>query len=257
MAEQTTDNTSAKHPEWLRTMLTRLAQLGESQTTALLEQNRLARDRTQTTSNLALYASKTSENAETQTGLAAERTALTREQTRLSTRSTELAQIRTEMARERTEQAEERTRLAVQRTDMAQRRVMLAEERTHLAERRNALALDRTTMAGTRTELAHQRTATAVTRTRLSMQRTELARERTALALIRTGLALFTLGVTFLRYFGVSRWTIFDAALILLSFAALSWGGTIYRRALSSERSLQSLISSDRALCRALTQSGT
>ena len=124
MPQLHSEDPAATPPAGLRAMLGRLAQLGETQASALLEQNDLARQRTQTTSNLVVFSSKTAENAEKQTGLATERTALTREQTRLSTRSTELATIRTELARERNSLAEENSRLATQRTDtqMARRR---------------------------------------------------------------------------------------------------------------------------------------
>jgi len=212
-------------------LLEKLTELEEKQVTAALEQNDLARQRTDTTSNLALYASKTSDNAETQTGLAQERTALTREQTRLSTRSTELANLRTELAQERTFQAEERSRLASQRTDMARQRTSLSERRTTLADLRN--------------RLAEERTSIAVTRTRLSLQRTELAKGRTSLALIRIGLAFLTAGVTLFRYFGVSMWTFFDLGLILFSMIMVYFGTAGYRRSKAVEQKLIDLLVRD------------
>jgi uncharacterized membrane protein YidH (DUF202 family) len=215
-------------------LLERLTELEEKQVTATLEQNELAKQRTDTTSNLALYASKTSENAEKQTGLAQERTALTREQTRLSTRSTELANLRTELAQERSFQAEERTRLATQRTDMARQRNSLSERRTTLAELRN--------------RLAEERTAIAVTRTRLSLQRTELAKGRTSLALIRTGLAFLTAGITLFRYFGVSMWTLFDLGLVIFSALMVYFGTVGYRRSKAVEQRLIDLLVHDQGM---------
>ena len=215
-------------------LLTRLAELEERQVTAAVEQSDLAKRRTDTTSNLALYASKTSENAETQTSLALERTSLTREQTHLSTRSAELANLRTELAQERTLAAEERTRLATQRTDMAHQRTSLSEARTRLAELRNHLAEDRTDFA--------------VARTRLSYQRTELARGRTYLALIRTGLAFLTAGITLFRYFGVSVWTLFDLGLVTFSMLMVYFGVTGYRRSKLAEWRFGKLLDRDEGL---------
>jgi uncharacterized membrane protein YidH (DUF202 family) len=212
-------------------LLTKLTELEEKQVAAAIEQSSLAKQRTDTTSNLALYASKTSDNAEKQTGMAQERTSLTREQTRLSTRSAELANLRTELAQERTFQAEERTRLATQRTDMARQRTSLSERRTTLADLRNRLAEDRT--------------AFAVARTRLSLQRTELARGRTSLALIRTGLAFLTAGITLFRYFGVSMWTLFDLGLVAFSTLMVYFGLIGYRRAKAVEEKLGVLLTAD------------
>ena len=112
MSEQKSGDNREHAAEEVVTLLTKLTQLEEKQSAAAVEQSDLARQRTETTSNLALYSLKTAENAEKQTGLAQERTALTREQTRLSTRSSELANIRTELAQERSFLAEDRTRLA-------------------------------------------------------------------------------------------------------------------------------------------------
>ncbi len=215
-------------------LLAKLTELGEKQVVATLEQNDLARQRTDTTSNLALYASKTSDNAEKQTGMALERTALTREQTRLSTRSTELANLRTELAQERTIQTEERTRLATQRTDMAGRRTSLSERRTNLAQLRN--------------RLAGERTVFAVTRTRLSFQRTELARGRTSLAMIRTGLAFLTAGITLFRYFGISMWTFFDLGLVLFSAVMVYFGVAGYRHSKAVDQKLGGLLANDRGI---------
>ncbi len=221
-------------PGKVLTLLRRLTDLETRQAVAIEEQSGLARQRTRTTTDLALYSSKTAENAEKQTGFAQERTALTREQTRLSTRSAELANFRTELAQERTFRAEDRTRLAMQRTDMAQRRTSLSLGRTRLAEQRNYLAWERT--------------ARAKSRTRLSHARTELARERTYLALIRTGLAFLTLGVTFFRYFGLSLWTLFDIALVILSSLMLYFGLLGYRRSKRMENKLGEALSRDRGM---------
>jgi uncharacterized membrane protein YidH (DUF202 family) len=221
-------------PARVVSLLAKLVELGEKQARAIEEQNDLARDRTGTTSTLARYSSRTAENADKQTGLAQERTALTREQTRLSTRSSELAEIRTGLARERTFQTQERTQLAAQRTDMAHRRTMLADWRTRLARRR--------------TQESRERTLEAVARTRLSAQRTELARARTFLALARTGLAFLTLGLTLFRYFGLSRWSFFDGALVMFSIALLYAGASGYRRSKLMEKKLADLTAADQGV---------
>lgn len=191
-------------------------------------------------------------NTESQTGMARERTALTREQTRLSTRSTELANVRTQLGRERTFLSEERTDLAVQRTEMARRRTSLSEgrtkmaqDRTHLAEERTSLSTHRTDLAEDRTDLAQRRTVRAVTRTRLSLLRTELARGRTHLALIRTGLAFLTIGLTLFRLFGVSIWSIFDAALVVASLVMVGFGVRGVSRVMVQEKRLQALLDTD------------
>jgi len=215
-------------------LLTRLTELEERQVAAMIEQSDLAKQRTDTTSNLALYASKTSENADKQTAMALERTSLTREQTHLSTRSTELANLRTELAQERSLEAEERTRLATQRTDMARQRTSLSEGRTKLAEVRN--------------HLAEERTVFAVATTRLSFQRTELARGRTYLALIRTGLAFLTAGITLFRYFGVSVWTLFDLGLVSFSMLMVYFGISGYRRSKAVEQRFGELLDRDEGL---------
>lgn len=231
MSEPHNGDKRGRNSEETVALLTKLTQLEEKHVVAIQEQNDLAKQRTETTSNLALYSFKMAENAEKQTGLAQERTALTREQTRLSTRSTELANIRSELAQERTLQAEERSRLATQRTEMARQRTSLSESRTKLAERRN--------------DLARERTVIATTRTRLSLQRTELARERTSLALIRTGLAFMTLGVGFIRYFGVSVWSLFDFALLLFSVLVVYFGAKGYLHTRAREKRLVESLTHD------------
>ena len=214
-------------------LLMKLVELDEQQAREIREQNDLAKRRTETTTNLADFSSKTAANAELQTGMARERTALTREQTRLSTRSTELANIRTELAHERTAHADERTRLATQRTEMARHRTSMSEARTKLAALRNKLAEDRTDKA--------------LTRTRLSLQRTELAKGRTSLALIRTGLAFLTLGVTFFRAFGLSWWSLFDSGLVVFSSLMVYFGTRGYYRSRSVERKLVAVLAEDPA----------
>jgi uncharacterized membrane protein YidH (DUF202 family) len=231
MSEAQNSDTNGHNSGDVVTLLTKLTELEEKQAAAMLEQNDLAKRRTETTSSLALYSATTAENAEKQTGLAQERTALTREQTRLSTRSAELANIRTDLAQDRTFQAQERSRLATQRTEMARLRTSLSEWRTRLAEGR--------------TDLAHERTIRAVTRTRFSLQRTELAKGRTSLALIRTGLAFLTLGITFFRYFGISMWTFFDAALVLFSTLMIYYGAVGYHRSKVTENRLIQALARD------------
>ncbi|HVC89559.1 MAG TPA: hypothetical protein VND66_02950 [Acidobacteriaceae bacterium] len=209
-------------------LLTEISHLEQQQAAELQKQGELARQRTDTTSNLVAYSSQTAENAEKQTGFAQERTALTREQTRLSTRTTELASVRTELAQERTRFAEDRTRLAVHRTEMARRRTAHAEWRTRLAERR--------------TGLARERTVHTITRTRFAMQRTTLAKGRTCLAMIRTGLALLTAALVFMRYFGFSPWTIFDVALLSCSLGFLYFGAMGYHRTRNLEKEMAVLL---------------
>ena len=183
----------------------------------------LARRRTEGTSSLLQLASTNNTFSRRQTDMAAERTALTREQTRLSTRSTELSNIRTDFARERSGLAGQRTDLAKLRTDMARDRTSLAQQRTSLSHRRTELAQGRNTLAEGRNQFAERRT-------QLSRMRTELAWGRTYLALIRTGLAGVVLGISFFRYFGVSLWSVFDAALALASVGLVMWGGRGFRR---------------------------
>ncbi len=63
--------------------------------------------------------------------------------------------------------------------------------------------------------LASDRTDFAEERTVLACYRTMMARARTGLAFTRTGIAFIGLGIALFRQFPVSRWTLFDAALIL------------------------------------------
>jgi len=83
--------------------------VGEREIALLKEQNELAQQRTQTTSNLLQNSSAATKLTQDQTEMARERTTLTRAQTRLSGRSTELAIIRTDLSRERSTLAEQRT----------------------------------------------------------------------------------------------------------------------------------------------------
>ncbi len=103
-------------------------------------------------------------------------------------------------------------------------------------------------MAQRRNDLATERTTRALTRTRLSLQRTELARGRTFLALIRTGLAFLVVGLTLFRYFGVSRWSLFDGVLVLLSVVLVVYGGRGYRRAHLNDRRIGRLLEADPGL---------
>jgi uncharacterized membrane protein YidH (DUF202 family) len=103
-------------------------------------------------------------------------------------------------------------------------------------------------LAQERNVLAAGRTIRALTRTRLSLQRTELARGRTFLAIIRTGLGFLALGLTLFRYFGVSRWSVFDAALVLLSVAMVVYGSLGYRRAYLIDQRIGKLLSTDPGL---------
>lgn len=231
MREPPSDANDGRDPRGVAVVAGRIKDLEVHVAGLLGEQNTLARQRTETLSQLAASSSHTAEQADQQTGLAQERTALTREQTRLSTRSTELANIRTTLAQERVAFAEERTRLAVRRTEMAHRRTEYSGLRTRLAEQRN--------------DLARRRTVAAVTRTRLSLERTELAKGRTYLAVIRTGLAFLTVGLTLFRYFGVSSWTVFDAALIAGSSLMIYFGLTGFRRTRLAETRLSRLVAAD------------
>ena len=220
-------------------------EVGQRQIALLEEQNDLAKRRTETTSNLLRHSSAAAELTLDQTAMARERTALTRAQTGLSGRSTELGIIRTDLARERTSLAEQRTEVAVYRTELAQERTKLATARTNMARYRNTLAIDRTRLSQNRTDLARERNVLAATRTRLSLQRTFLARGRTYLALLRTGLAILVLGLTLVRYFGVTTWTIFDGALILVGFFMVIYGGRGYWIADRNDKRCQTVLATD------------
>jgi uncharacterized membrane protein YidH (DUF202 family) len=63
--------------------------------------------------------------------------------------------------------------------------------------------------------LASDRTDMAEERTSLAGHRTKLARARTGLAFTRTGIAFTGLGIGLIRQFHASRWSFFDAALIV------------------------------------------
>ena len=91
----------------------------------------------------------------------------------------------------------------------------------------------------------------ALTRTRMSLQRTELARGRTYLAMIRTGLAFLAIGLTLFRYFGISRWSLFDGALVLLSVVLVFYGAKGYRRAQLADRRIEELLANDPGLAQA------
>jgi uncharacterized membrane protein YidH (DUF202 family) len=91
-------------------------------------------------------------------------------------------------------------------------------------------------------------TPRAVTRTRLSLQRTELARGRTYLAIVRTGLAFLAIGLTLFRYFGISQWSVFDGALVVMSVVLVIYGGRGYYRAHASDRRLADLLTTDPGL---------
>lgn len=183
------------------------------------------KEHTQTSSDLLHHTELTNTLAGERTDMAKERTDLVREQTRLSTKSTELSVIRTDMSRERSGLAGQRTDLAVLRTDLSRARTGLAEQRTK--------------MAGNRTQYSLKRTALAGSRTTLSNIRTSLAQGRTYLALIRTGLAFFSIAIAFFRMFGISWWTMFDAALAVGSLAMTATGLLGYRRANNRVKTLQ------------------
>lgn len=180
---------------------------------------------TETITDLLDHAELTNSLAVKRTDMARERTAHVREQTRLSTKSSELSEIRTTMSRERSGLAGQRTDLAVLRTDFSRSRTSLAEQRNKMAKDRTEQSTKRTFLAGSRTILSNTRTA--------------LARERTSLAFIRTGLALFSLSIAFFRMFGISWWSLFDAALALGSLAMTVAGTVGYRRTLRVTKELQ------------------
>jgi len=85
----------------------------------------------------------------------------------------------------------------------------------------------------------------AVARTRLSLQRTFLARGRTYLALLRTGLAILVLGLTLVRFLGVTKWIIFDSALILVGFCMVIYSARGYWIARWNDRRCQSVLAND------------
>lgn len=185
----------------------------------------LAKNRTDTASDMLDHSELTNSLAVKQTDMAKERTGLVREQTRLSTKSTELATIRTDLSRERSGLAGQRTDLAVLRTDLSRSRTDLAEQRNKMANNRTQYAINRTSMASSRTAL--------------STIRTHMAQGRTHLALIRTGLAFFSIAVAFLRMFGLSWWSVFDGALALGSLAMTLAGIVGYTRASRLVKDLQ------------------
>jgi uncharacterized membrane protein YidH (DUF202 family) len=80
-------------------------------------------------------------------------------------------------------------------------------ERIHLAQERNVLAAQRTVCA---------------------CYRTVAARARTGLSLLRTGVTLSCLGLGLIHYFGVSMFTVFDAALILAGLLMIGEGAAWY-----------------------------
>ena len=180
---------------------------------------------TETIADLLDHTELSNSLAVKRTDMARERTSLVREQTRLSTKSTELSDIRTSMSRERSGLAGQRTDLAVLRTDFSRSRTSLAEQRNKMAKDRTELSTKRTFLAGSRTILSNTRTA--------------LAQGRTNLALIRTGLAFFSIAIAFFRMFGISWWSLFDAALALGSVAITIAGIAGYRRAVGVTKELQ------------------
>jgi hypothetical protein len=68
------------------------------------------------------------------------------------------------------------------------------------------------------------------------------------LAIIRTGLAFFAIGLTLFRYFGISQWSVFDGALVLMSVVLVIFGSRGYYRAQASDRRLAELLTTDRGL---------
>lgn len=67
----------------------------------------------------------------------------------------------------------------------------------------------------------------------------------------RTGLAFLAIGLTLFRYFGVSRWSLFDGALVLLSAVLVFYGTKGYRRAQLADRRIGKLLVNDPGLARA------
>ncbi len=65
------------------------------------------------------------------------------------------------------------------------------------------------------------------------------------LAMIRTGLAFLAVGLTLFRYFGVSRWSIFDGMLVVLSVFLVVYGGRGYRRAHLNDRHIGSMLAAN------------
>jgi len=61
-------------------------------------------------------------------------------------------------------------------------------------------------------------------------------------------LLLSVLGLTLFRYFGVSRWSIFDGVLVLVSLIFVVWGGKGYRRAHLNDRRLGEILAADPGL---------
>lgn len=183
------------------------------------------RKTTETVTDLLDHTELTNSLAVRQTDMARERTGLVREQTRLSTKSSELSVIRTSLSRERSELAGQRTDLAVLRTDFSRSRTSLAEQRNKMAKTRTVESSKRTFLSGSRTILSNTRTS--------------LAQGRTNLALIRTGLAFFSIAIAFFRMFGISWWSLFDAALALGSAAITVAGIAGYRRTVRVTRDLQ------------------
>ena len=65
------------------------------------------------------------------------------------------------------------------------------------------------------------------------------------MALVRTGLAILVLGLTLFRYFGVSIWSAFDGALVLLGIGLVIYGGKGYREADRKDKRFLELLSAD------------
>ncbi len=65
---------------------------------------------------------------------------------------------------------------------------------------------------------------------------------------VLVGLALLAIGLTLLRYFGVSWWSLFDFPLVLVSAAAVVWGTARYRASYRLERRLDVLLAVDAGL---------
>ncbi len=82
-----------------------------------------------------------------------------------------------------------------------------------------------------RTHLARERNVLAAQRTIAGCNRTIYARARTGLAFIRTGISFISIGIGLIKYFGLSRNTIFDALLILIGILLTIDGGRWYRPA--------------------------
>ena len=75
--------------------------------------------------------------------------------------------------------------------------------------------------------------------------------------MIRTGLAFLAIGMSLFRYFGLSVWTIFDGALVVMSIGLVIYGGKGYWRSHVDDRHLRELLAADAGLSNDLPETGT